>query len=472
MDVNVYKRPLPLNGVQWSIANRCIIGTSSRVFIVSPQLTIAGEIPVKREVSATIEMETDIEAISLLENLPSAFPYSNAIAVLTSHSSVRLLASRANPNASNWTEVARHQFGSAGDHVCAISSCVVAGSDDQGAPVVACGTVSGNIEFLRVNTTHDSDNSNNISSEDSSIEGANTGGARMEVALRLAVSNRVVAYMAWLTGAAPSNDGQLLVSCAIDGTTKLWLVSKDVSQAQEVSAVVSKRDWRPVTSHASTRNIAVLAKLGTAIIVDIRPSGSYQTQCVPLGISQTLISCVIDEDRGRIYVGSHDFVVFVLACENGKWSRAYGEEAPMRDALRKTVIQSFTTKFNMKTMFLRGMTLSPNGRYLEFVADDQINWDLEVDGLGITRIHHYQFPDWSTRSAERSLMKIINGEYQGVLKYNLWDVLNNSTIVRIREIVEFLQQIDTMFSASEDMKRQHLAVLNYIGCVIKVSFLY
>ncbi|KAJ2383428.1 hypothetical protein GGI05_005317, partial [Coemansia sp. RSA 2603] len=161
--------------------------------------------------------------------------------------------------------------------------------------------------------------------------------------------------------------GHLFASCSTDGTATLWRVSQNIDKIEQIASIGAE-DWSAFTAHGVGNNVAVLAKIGMAAVVDTSTSGDCQVQYIPLDVSQTVVSCVVDDSRERIYIGSNDFVFFVLTCVDGKWIRAGKEEVAFRDGLRKTIVKSFTTKFDMSQLFLRGMDLSPNGRYLKFAA--------------------------------------------------------------------------------------------------------
>ncbi|KAJ2602577.1 hypothetical protein GGF39_000608 [Coemansia sp. RSA 1721] len=456
MDVSISKKPLTLEGVQWSNANRCIIATPTRVFIVTPQHTMENEILKKREVSASIEPEVEIEAISLVEGLSQGFQFSHAIVALASDSSIRLLASPINPDALAWIQVAKHQFGTGVDHVVSISSCMVAGSDLECVSLVACGSVGGTVEVVRLVPKQQQ--------EDADVEDL----AEIESLVRISASTKLVAHVGWLTSEryfGPGTPALLLAACAVDGTASIWQLTRDATECREV-ATVGRCDWSAFTAHATGSGIAVLAKIGMAAIVDITPEGLYQTQHVDLGVSQTVACCVVDDWRERVYIGTHDFVWFVLAQKQGKWMRVPEEEGAFRDGLRTTIVRSFTTKFNMNQLFLRGMDMSPNGRYLSFIVDDQINWDLALDGYGITRIHNYQVASWNAENSKRALDRIVSGKYCGTLGYNLSDILDRCTAAGIGDLLEFMKQA-YLSGDSEETKTRCLFVMNYIGCMLR-----
>ncbi|KAJ1720586.1 hypothetical protein LPJ53_004810 [Coemansia erecta] len=362
MDIVINKCPFPLGGVCWSKANRYIIGTISCIYLVMPKVAPEGSDFVKREASASIDSLIDIEAISLFDGLPEEFPFSDAIVALATDSSIKMIANSDNPDVLNWTQVASHQLGSGKEHVVSISSYIAAGSDGGLIPVVACGSVGGHIEFIRFSPgPADTNNQTGADKEPAVVA---------ESLLHTTTSNsNLIAHMAWLSGGSSSaSDGHLFTSCSTDGTATLWRVSQDIDQIEQI-AIIGGEDWSTFTAHGVGSNVAVLAKIGMAAVIDTNPGGDYHVQYLPLDVSQTVVSCVVDDLRGRIYIGSNDFVFFVLACVDGKWIRADEEEAALRDGLRKTIVKSFTTKFNMNQLFLRGMELSPNGRYLKFAAE-------------------------------------------------------------------------------------------------------
>ncbi|KAJ2783857.1 hypothetical protein H4R18_001465 [Coemansia javaensis] len=430
MDVKVIRQPLPIGGVHWSTANRWVIATSAQAFIVTPQLAAAGRIPDKHEVVAAIEATQNVEAVGLLDELPGDFPYPNAVAVLASDSTVRLFASARNPDAFNWHEVGRGDFGTGPEHVCAIATATLGA-----LPVVACGSLGGKVSVV-------------------GLRGAD--GCRIDAArvLAFAPAESAVSHLAWVRGGRPGEGGvHVLAVCAADGAVQLWSVAGDLSEATLLETVCG-RDWRPVTAHGVGADCAVLAKLGLAIVVDARAPQGVVVDRVPLGASQTLVACAVDGGRDRIYVGSHDFVISVLARRDGRWCRAAEEEAPLRDGMRRTIVQSFTTKFNMKRLFLRGLALSPHGRHLAFVADDQASWDLVIDGEAITRIHFHPLGGWTPDVARGALLRVLAGEYRGDLRYALWDIVNGEAAGAIAAIVESVRATD----APEQSQR--LFVLN------------
>ncbi|KAI8323151.1 hypothetical protein GQ54DRAFT_121647 [Martensiomyces pterosporus] len=134
--------------------------------------------------------------------------------------------------------------------------------------------------------------------------------------------------------------------------------------------------------------------------------------------------------------------------------------------MRKTVVRSFTTPFMMHSLFLRGMHVSPNGRYLVFMADDQTNWDINVDGLAVTRVHFHQFDDWSVADTQMSLTRIINKEYEGELRYNLWELLNEATVMGVVDLVQHLLQMDIP-AESDKQQQRRLFILNFINSTYK-----
>ncbi|KAJ2781045.1 hypothetical protein GGI15_003344 [Coemansia interrupta] len=362
MDITITKCPFPLGGVCWSKANRYIIGTISCIFLVMPRVAREGSDFVKREASASIDSPTDIEAISLLDGLPEEFPFSDAIVALATDSSISMLANSDNPDVLNWTQVASHQLGSGKEHVVSISSYIATGSDGELIPVVACGSAGGHIEFIRFSPSP--------ADTDNQAGGSKAPAVVAESLLHTAMPNgNLITHMAWLSGGASSTpDGHLFTSCTTDGTATLWRVSQDIDQIEPIASI-GVEDWSAFTAHGVGSNVAVLAKIGMAAVIDTSPGGDYQVQYLPLEVSQTVVSCVVDDRRNKIYIGSNDFVIFVLARVDGKWIRAGEEETLLRNGLRKTIVRSFTTKFNMSQLFLRGMGLSPNGRYLKFAAE-------------------------------------------------------------------------------------------------------
>ncbi|KAJ2803777.1 hypothetical protein H4R21_001901 [Coemansia helicoidea] len=134
--------------------------------------------------------------------------------------------------------------------------------------------------------------------------------------------------------------------------------------------------------------------------------------------------------------------------------------------MERTVVRSFTTKFNMKRLFLRGLALSPHGRYLAFAADDQENWDLVIDGPAITRIHFHQLGDWTRDDAMRALAAILAGECGGDLRYALWDIVSGESPAAVGDIVDQLQGMD--LPADSCQHRQRLLVLNGLSCALEV----
>ncbi|KAJ2166590.1 hypothetical protein GGH16_004086, partial [Coemansia sp. RSA 560] len=188
---------------------------------------------------------------------------------------------------------------------------------------------------------------------------------------------------------------------------------------------------------------------------------------VALGVTQTIVTCVIDERRDRAYIGTYNFEIIVLGRQNGQWYRATEEETPLREAMKKTIVRSFTTKFNMQRLFLRGMMVSQNGRYLTFVADDQVNWDVLRDGAEVTRIHFHQLGDWTLDDSKRVLEQIATGDYHGNLRYNLWDVLDGESADSIGALAKYLSQKCTLGSAGE--RQQWRFMLNLVGSILEAN---
>ncbi|KAJ2608861.1 hypothetical protein H4S08_004284, partial [Coemansia sp. RSA 1365] len=448
IDIKIGGRPLPLSGIHWSGANRWFIGTSSRVFIVTPQFMVAGNIPRKHEVTVAIEAKNNIEGLCLLNDLPSSFPYANAAVVLASDSSIRVLASKHNPDTSNWQEMGKGGFGMGSELVYAISSTIFADGSNSTTPVVACGSVGGRVSVVGLDATSD-------------------GSVHASRVLTFETNQTEITHLAWLQK-SQDNKGQsghrTLVVCSTDGQVQLWNVAEDLSKAT-VFATICNRDWRSVTAHAVGDNMLVLGKLGQAIIVDTHNIQQPIVQEVELDPSMTIVTCVIDKHRNRIYIGSYDFKIFVLALCDGNWNRAIKEEKILLEGMRETIVRSFTTEFNMQRLFLRGMVISPHGRYLAFVADDQVNWDLVTDGSTIARIHFHQLSDWTLDDSKRTLARVVDGNCHGDLRYNLWDVFNNEPMSVIAELIEYLKQLDIPRDAAI-RQQQRLVILNLINCLV------
>ncbi|KAJ2904006.1 hypothetical protein GGI21_004354 [Coemansia aciculifera] len=369
MDINVAKRPFPLRGVHWSIANRWIIGTRARVFIVTPECVMAGDTREKREVSAALEATSSIEAVCLLEPLQSSSScnYDYALGVLASDSSLRLFVPPigGRPDYDNWVQVGCYRSPTAAgssDLLCAID-CVPSGMATAAAAAAgkeeevvvgaaACGFMSGRVEVVGLRV----ENGGEIATKRALDVDAGGGHA--------------VCHVAWVDGG--SSDRLLLLVCAVDGRAGLWQIHRDLSQAT-LLATIGLQDWRPFTAHCvSGGRYLVLAKIGTAAAVDVGADSVPPTaiQYTALGVSQTIISCVIDERRERIYVAAADFCIYVLSKQgDASWSRRLEEERALRDGMRKTVEKSFTTPFKMSSLVLRSLTLSPNARYLAFAAE-------------------------------------------------------------------------------------------------------
>ncbi|KAJ1668114.1 hypothetical protein EV178_000775 [Coemansia sp. RSA 1646] len=457
MDVRVDKHPFLVNGVHWSVANRWIIGTSAQAFIVTPECTMRGEFKSTSYVSATIEASQDIEAVCLLDSLPGKFAYEHAIVLLASDSSIRIHAPKGLPSAVDWDEVGRGAFGTGASHVCAIASTQILDSNGDTLPVVSCATVGGEVTVL-------------------GLESAHGDHIEAKLALMFHSGNELISHVAWTANEATDTAvcRPLLAVCAVDGTVNLWDVARDLTSANMVCTLGSK-DWRPITASASCASLFVLAKLGTVIVVDTSTSGSrepalassgFEVECIDLGITQSITSCVIDKQRERIYISAMDFVILVLKrAHGGRWTRAEREEeTALREGMRKTVIRSFTTKFNMSQLLLRSMCMSPNKRYLMFVADDQVNWGLVKDGVGVTRIHFYQFEDWTVETAKSALDNVVRYDHQGDLQYKVWDLFHNTTASEATELVEYLNQMQ--LQRGSDAYQQRLFVLNLLDDVI------
>ncbi|KAJ2745229.1 hypothetical protein GGI20_002330 [Coemansia sp. BCRC 34301] len=351
MDIKVIRRPFPLGGVQWSIANRWIIGTKARVFIVTPECTMSGSARQKREVSASIEASSNIEAVCLLEPLSEQFAYDHALGVLASDSSLRIFAPLGHPDSDNWSQVGSYRSEAGGNSLMCAMACAPANATEDHASiaVAACGYMDGTMELVRLE----------------SLEGS-AGNIRATMTLSVDASQHAVGHMAWIDRVG--SQLLLLLVCTIDGRASLWQIHRDLSRASLLTAV-DEQDWRQYTAHCASGKCLALAKTGKVAIMDISTGGVPAVQYASLGVSQTIVSCVIDERRERIYVAAADFFVFVLSKQDGVWSRRPEEERMLRDGMRQTVIRSFTTKFKMSGLVLRSLALSPNARYLAFAAE-------------------------------------------------------------------------------------------------------
>ncbi|KAJ2731890.1 hypothetical protein IW152_004231 [Coemansia sp. BCRC 34962] len=442
MDVKVAKRPFPLGGVLWSTANRWIVGTKGRVFILIPECSNASGGRERREVSAAIESNNSIEAVCLLEPLSEQYAYDNALGVLASDSSLRVFAPLGNPDTDNWSQVGSYKSEANISQMCAIS-CTL-----SNVAVAACGFMNGTVELVRLEPLEE-----------------DPGNVATEMVLSLEASQHAVCHMAWIHG-GDSCGLLLLLVCTVDGRAILWRVDSDLSRASPLTTIGS-HDWRSYTAHCASGGCLVLAKAGSVAIVDVLADGVPRIEYVSLAVSQTIVSCVIDEIRGRIYVGAADFVVFVLSKQNSQWVGMPEEERMLRDGMRQTVVKSFTTKFRISSLILRGLYLSPNARYLAFDTDDQVDWDVASDGDNITRIHFHRFADWSSELLERSVVKLADGKYQGELRYALWDLLNECSAEDVAAMVEALQQIKVANGSVQQSQR--LAILNYIASTPKAS---
>ncbi|KAJ2382474.1 hypothetical protein H4S02_005730 [Coemansia sp. RSA 2611] len=133
--------------------------------------------------------------------------------------------------------------------------------------------------------------------------------------------------------------------------------------------------------------------------------------------------------------------------------------------MKKTVVRLFTTKFNMQRLFLRGMTMSPLGRYLAFVVDDQVNWDVVRDGAEVTRIHFHQLGNWTADDSKRALMQLTDSGYRGDLQFNLWELVDGESLKAITDLADYLRSLDMPHDSPKH--RQRLFMLNLIGCVMK-----
>ncbi|KAJ2028386.1 hypothetical protein H4S04_009343, partial [Coemansia sp. S16] len=96
---------------------------------------------------------------------------------------------------------------------------------------------------------------------------------------------------------------------------------------------------------------------------------------------------------------------------------------------------------------------------------DQVNWDTSIDGIGITRLHFHQFVDWTSESEERSLTRLVDGDYQGELRYAIWDLLDWCSAEGVERMVEYLRQINV--ASGSDQESQQLAMLNFIASALK-----
>ncbi|KAJ2502438.1 hypothetical protein GGH96_001101 [Coemansia sp. RSA 1972] len=219
-------------------------------------------------------------------------------------------------------------------------------------PVVACRSMGSSVSLVGLRVTD----------EDTDTIGSTS-------VLKFAASQSAVSYLTWLPDTQHQNPADICVLAvgATDGTVQLWGVARDLSQAS-VLATIGERDWRPVTAHGVGTDLPILVKLGQVITIDLRDIHNPTVQNVALGMTQTIVTCVIDERRDRAYIGTYNFEIIVLGCQVGQWYRATEEETPLREGMKKTIVRSFTTKFNMQQLFLCRMMVSQNGRYLTFVA--------------------------------------------------------------------------------------------------------
>ncbi|KAJ2508012.1 hypothetical protein H4217_008652, partial [Coemansia sp. RSA 1939] len=459
MDVRVDEQPFVQEGVHWSVANRWIIGTSSQISIITPHCTMRDEAMSKSSTSARVATsQEDIEGVCLLDSLPNSFSSEYAVVLLVSDSNIRIFAPKGLPHITDWSEVGHGAFETNASHVCAIVSAQILDSNGDAFPMVCCASISGETTVL-------------------GLAGAQDGRIEAKRVLRFRSGHETISHMEWVVdGAADSVVCKpLLAVCAVDGLVNLWDISRDLADATMVCTLGDK-DWRPITSSDSRMGLLVLAKLGTVIVVDTNArgtakaslqAGGFGIEYIDIGISQSIISCVIDDQRERIYVGAMDFAIFVLKrTDKGRWERAgKKEESTLREGLRKTVVRSFTTKFNMSRLLLRSMHISPNRRFLAFVADDQVNWGLVKDGLGVTRIHFHQFGDWSMEMARLALDRIVGGNYHGDLPYNVWDIFQDNTADEFKSLIEYLNQMQ--LPEGSEMFRQRLFILNILGHTLK-----
>ncbi|KAJ1994145.1 hypothetical protein EDC05_001815 [Coemansia umbellata] len=412
-----------------------------------------GSIMSKHEVTATIEDSEEIEAVCPLDTLPNDFPYKQAVALLASDSSIRIFTTKSNPDTSSWQEVGKGAFGRGTDRICSLASTMVRDTNNSDVvPTIACGMVGGGVAVLSLKIT-----------ESDYIEA--------ERVLKFQSGHESIGYIAWADQESSAIHGPLLAACLIDGTVNLWRVARDLTSATAMG-VIGGKDWRPITASDARMGILVLVKLGTVLIIDTKNPGEgdsadFNVQYVSLGTTESITSCTIDEHRDKIYFGSFDFVVCVLARTQEKWTRVSKEETALREGMRKTVVRSFTTEFKMNQLILRNMRTSPNNRYLAFVADDQVNWGLEKDGQGVTRIHFHQLEDWTMDTTKASLDRIISGNYHGDLRYNLWDIFHDITADETIELVEYLNQMQ--LPSGSDIYQQRLFILNLISCTLKVD---
>ncbi|KAJ2820761.1 hypothetical protein FBU31_005121, partial [Coemansia sp. 'formosensis'] len=191
MDVKVIKRPFPLGGIQWSTANRWIIGTQGRVFILTPECPMAGDAREKREVAATIETTNNIEAVCTLEPLDERYIYDGALGVLASDSTLRIFAPLGNPDTDNWSQVGSYKSEADTSQMCAIS-CTSANIS-----VAACGFMSGKAELVKLKPL-----------------GEDTGYIATTMALVVDASQYAICHTAWINSGDPRY--MLLLVSAVD----------------------------------------------------------------------------------------------------------------------------------------------------------------------------------------------------------------------------------------------------------------
>ncbi|KAJ2455418.1 hypothetical protein EV183_000750 [Coemansia sp. RSA 2336] len=420
MDFKLSKPPFVVNGIHWSTANRWILGTPNQAIIASPQCTVAGSFLTKREAAAILEPEQNIEAVCILDELPSSFLYSSLLLLLATDSSIRIFAPKRHPELENWKQVGSGQFKQGGEHICCIAATVMA-MEGGPVPVVAGGSMNGKVSVIGLGAT-----------DSGCIEGTSI--------LRFTAHLAAISYLAWVPASQHkgSSDESVLVVGSVNGAVDLWSIKRDLSQATAIMQVCDK-DWRPVTAHSVGNNMLALAKLGQLILIDIS-ANSPTVHKVDLEVTQTIVACAIDEPRGCIYIGAYDFEVIVIERQGNQWTNAH-RGSLLRDSLKKTIVRSFTTKFNIQRLLLRGMSMSPNNRYLVFTVDDQVNWDIIRDGPEITRMHFHQLSDWSMDDSLGVLKRIVDGQYQGDLGYNLFDILNGESTETLANMMESVQKL-------------------------------
>lgn len=406
MDVSIEKQPLPLGGIQWTRANRWVISTPNRIYVATPTSTTNHT----QRQEATIELtDTTAVAVSVLED-----SHGLRMVVLDNQSQVHLIEDAAR----------RYALSMAADwQACTISAT----ADQEEGAVVAVGSTTGQIKLVGV------------------------GNGELVERTEFLAHQCLVTHIHW----AHSR----LVTCGADGTACIWQVGGSI----ELEITVGVADWRPFTAVDGKEGCVVLARIGQAAIVNLAKKSIQYVELSQDRPAQTVVSCLYDPGHSRIYLGTYDCQLHQLSQRGTAGWQV--DPVKLKEEVRKTIVRSFTTEFNMRQLVLRSLKLSSSGRYLVLVADDQINWEVAKDGEYVTRVHFHPLFPWSLGWCQQQLRQLVmgDGEWRG---QKIWDLLDQCTREQVEAMVEYLRALE---APSELKDRRRLYMINYICCTATKS---